>query len=261
MVRENNDRRFYAVATLLLVVFTFLLNHLIEQNKLVEQVNKTRVTPSEQSTKTVLTASVPVNISMANFQLPTPSEMNVSSRQVTAQTTQASSQKSTNRKLSQKSTHTEVKQQLNKMTKMNGDMLQLKFPDSISKTEAILQYMHNCIGIDLAAYTGKNLIMLKQRQASHSPLLRIASGHMTQIEHSLLELYASQHLLARLYPMWFDMRLSQKIHEYSAGADLQKFSGVYQLKGQTLWLHNINMNNKNVSESWLLADAENCLKQ
>lgn len=257
-VKINNNRRFYAVATLLLVVFTVLLSLVIEQKKLPEQAIKTQVILTKAFSNQDLKKPHSVEISLSNYELPAPSVMSFTSKQVLTQTKNQALQKKTITKSSKQSSDAEAKQQLQKLSEMNGDSLQLNYPDSISKTNEILKYMHNCIGIDLAAYTGENLIMLKQKQGSHSPMLRIASGHLTQFERSLLDLYASEHPLARLYPMWFDMRLSRKIHEHSAGAALQNFSGVYQLQGKTLWLQNIKINNKTLSESWLLADANSC---
>ena len=148
--------------------------------------------------------------------------------------------------------------QLQAMTEMQGEAMQLRFPDSIQTTKRILNYMHKCIGIDIAAYTGKDLIMLKQSQTRHSPMLRLASGQMTQTESALLALYASSYTLARLYPLWFDMRLSQKIYESLQSNELKQFSGTYRLLNNNLWLDNITLNGKALDESWLMADASQC---
>ncbi len=155
----------------------------------------------------------------------------------------------------------DVSQVLTKFTQLDTKQLSLRFPRNQNDTQRILQFMHRCIGIDIGALQGQNLVRLSHKLNQHSPLLRLASGELSQKESALLSAYAKGAPLVRIYPHWFDAGLAKYVahHQAKIGANaLQQLSGEYRLVGQKLWLTQIQLNTTNISKDWLLASSTLC---
>lgn len=278
---SGKDKVFYLAATALVIILTYLIDVYMQQIDTESLKETTNTQPDKSAQDQNLQAQfddtlTKVQIQLSSVSLPPPSitvplNKNNKDKMETSYTikhaidnvknntkTSDNSDITQSSRLKQIKTQAKIKQQLLAMTAMQGDSMQLRFPASQHETEQILTYMHDCIGIDLAAYKNDALIMLKQTHAQHSPMLRVASGHTNKTERSLLTLYANDASLARLYPLWFDMRLSAKIYEQVKDTKLSFFEGEYYLSGSRLFLKNIAINGIKLKESWLMADATMC---
>lgn len=136
-----------------------------------------------------------------------------------------------------------------------GD-LSFRFPSS-TKTSAsikVLEFMHQCIGIGIAAYNGESLIRLNNIKAEYSKIMRLSDGIRTPAEQGLMLSYAPGRHLVRLYPSWFDIALAKHISQTIGNDALQQISGEYYLSPKGLHLREIVINHNKISQTWLLAN-------
>ncbi len=117
---------------------------------------------------------------------------------------------------------------------------------------SVLDYMHQCVGIDIGALDKGRLMLLSHKNQTHSKIMRVASGYFTPYETALLDSYAPNKPLVRLYPEWFDRQLSVEIQQALGNLPLTQISGEYKLINHRLYLKDILLNHSPVSEMWLL---------
>lgn len=147
----------------------------------------------------------------------------------------------------------QVTQRLNQLVALKGIDRTLYFPDA--HTQQILAYMHNCVGIDIGAVRENNLTLFSHKNKAHSQIVRAANGFKTTQETALLAAYAPNQVLVRLYPKWFDERLGKEIANSLGNQKLTQLSGNYALRGQSLWLTDVNLNSKAIGQDWLLSQG------
>ena len=147
----------------------------------------------------------------------------------------------------------QIKQSLNQLIALKGIDRTLYFPDA--NTRQILAYMHNCVGIDIGAVSDNNLTLFSHKNIAHSQIVRAANGFKTSQETALLAAYAPNQVLVRLYPKWFDERLGKEIASSLGNQALTQLSGSYALRGQSLWLTDVNLNSKATGRDWLLSQG------
>lgn len=147
---------------------------------------------------------------------------------------------------------------LKALSELEYQNLSLLYPPHRHQTEAIIDYMHTCIGIDIGAINENGLVKLSDRIKQHSPLLRRASGVMTKKEQSLLNAYVPQGDLVRIYPMWLDQILSQYIAHQLRNDKLTSFKGEYLLDKGALYLTKISVNNTSADRLWRLTPSGVC---
>ncbi|MFT6268386.1 MAG: hypothetical protein ACJAVV_001194 [Alphaproteobacteria bacterium] len=145
----------------------------------------------------------------------------------------------------------EIKQRLSQLVALKGSERSLYFPEATTKQ--ILEYMHSCIGIDVGAVQDNKLTVFSHKNKHHSAIVRVASGYRTQQEQALLDVYAPNQTLVRLYPISFDEVLGKSIARYLGTAPLTQLSGQYALRRNSLWLTNVSVNQKNVLTDWQLS--------
>ena len=151
-----------------------------------------------------------------------------------------------------------ITQHLNNMRNLNAKQLQLAFPASSIATQRILKYMHQCIGIDIGALKGDGLIRLSHKVKQQSNILRLASGAKTPYEQALLNAYAKNLDMVRIYPHWFDETFAKYIASTLGNTPLSQLSGEYKLIGQTLSLDHIVINDQVLKGSWRLSNVQVC---
>lgn len=169
-------------------------------------------------------------------------------------------------RLKEDPSNNEIESQYAQLGKLSSANLRLSFPDDYYASMRILNYMHQCVGIGIGAFDNsaspKGLTFLggkgnnkRQQQGKHdySKIVRFASGIQTKNEQALLQAYAPRQQLVRLYPLWFDHGLSGKIASQIGTQALSQLSGTYVLKGNTLSLVNIRLNQKPVEGTWALS--------
>ena len=157
-----------------------------------------------------------------------------------------------------------VQKHLDDFVKLSGQSRELYFASSsANKQSRVIEYMHDCIGIGLAAYNGQQLTMLSAQNVEHvsshgySKVLRQVNGFKSEYETALLNTYAPNQQLIRLYPKWLDLRLANYIYQVLGNEQLTQFKGSYVLQNDKLLLTNIIINHHNVSGSWILMDVCN----
>ena len=151
-----------------------------------------------------------------------------------------------------------IGQHLDTMSSLNAEQLTLRFPPSRSATQIILQYMHNCVGIDIGAIKNNSLMRLSDKVSHESQILRLVSGEKTQKEIALLNAYAKGLSMVRIYPHSFDNTFAAHVFNTIGTASLTQLSGEYKLRGQKLSLTNISINQLPIKNDWLLANIQIC---
>lgn len=147
----------------------------------------------------------------------------------------------------------QITQRLNQLVALKGIERTLYFPES--STAQVLAFMHNCVGIDIGAVKDNNLTLFSHKNNDHSQIVRAANGFKTPQERALLQAYAPNQVLVRLYPQWFDERLGSEIARSLGTQKLTQLSGKYALRGDSLWLTEVNVNHKSISRDWLLSQG------
>jgi hypothetical protein len=145
----------------------------------------------------------------------------------------------------------QITQKLNQLVSLKGIERTLYFPEA--NTRQVLAFMHNCVGIDIGAVKDNNLTLFSHKNSDHSQIVRAANGFKTPQENALLQAYAPNQILVRLYPKWFDERLGKEIASSLGTQKLTQLSGTYALRGDSLWLTEVNVNSKPTSRDWLLS--------
>lgn len=167
-------------------------------------------------------------------------------------------------KLHRKQTQAQAtKTQYAQLSQLDNTNLRLRFPNNVRETQQILRFMHDCIGISLGAYDARKqdasrLTLLTYNNQNHSTIMRLVFGQKTERERALMQAYAPNLQLARLYPKSFDYALSSKIAAYIGANGLNQFSGTYQLRGNELLLKSVTINNKATQQNWSLAQVSVC---
>lgn len=145
----------------------------------------------------------------------------------------------------------QITQRLNQLVALKGIERTLYFPEA--NTRQVLAFMHNCVGIDIGAIKDNKLTLFSHKNNDHSQIVRAANGFKTPQEKALLQAYAPNQVLVRLYPKWFDERLGREIASSLGSQKLTQLSGRYALRGDSLWLTEVNINRKAISKDWLLS--------
>jgi hypothetical protein len=148
------------------------------------------------------------------------------------------------------STERQIENVLNQLAALDGADRSLYFPKKTTKR--ILEYMHSCIGIDVGAVAHNSLTVLSHKNRQHSHIVRVANGYRTRQEQALLDIYAPNQALVRLYPISFDEALGRVIVNELGLDELTQLSGQYMLQGNSLWLTNITINHKTIPNDWRL---------
>ena len=151
-----------------------------------------------------------------------------------------------------------VANKLKELTELAPNQLQLRFPSSSYKTQQILRYMHQCVGIDIGVLEGQNLMRFTNKIVQQSPLLRVASGMQSMKEKAFMTTYGHGLPLVRIYPYWFDQSLTQHIIGQIGEQALSHLEGEYQLRAQQLWLVSLKVNKQNIQTDWLMANIQLC---
>ena len=144
----------------------------------------------------------------------------------------------------------EINQRIKELASLPAQELTLIFPQA--NISATLDYMHNCIGIDLGAIYKNQLTVFSHKNVRHSQIIRVANGYTNAHEKALLTLYAPTQTLVRLYPVSFDERLGNFINGRLGKSPLKGLRGEYELQNNSLYLTNISVNNINIKDRWLL---------
>jgi hypothetical protein len=286
MLASSNQK--YAIASLLVIALSLTIDYfflsdmpsVVKQEKVLQQNNQDAPKP----TKSTLIPSLRFeNISLP----PPPPRQTLKSRKIQAKeqfenklfkhdvdvlnnaidkNTTKQIFKSRQARLKEHPSDNDIKSQYAQLGKLSSANLRLSFPDDFYASMRILNYMHQCVGIGIGAFDNsaspKDLTFLggkgnnkRQQEGKHgySKIVRFASGIQTKNEQALLQAYAPGQQLVRLYPLWFDHELSGKIASQIGTQSLSQLSGTYVLKGNTLFLANISLNQKSVEGIWVLS--------
>ncbi|MFC4699620.1 hypothetical protein ACFO4O_05555 [Glaciecola siphonariae] len=144
--------------------------------------------------------------------------------------------------------------------------MRISMPNNARKRQQVTDFLYHCVGIGLAveasspnknakADAKSGLMPLTNLPSQPSGLLRSVSGEVSVSERRLQRAYAPGERLLRVYPMSFDVVLSQFIAQALNGASLEQFSAMYHLKNNRLYIKNLSLNDVQLAGSWQLFDG------
>lgn len=219
------------------------LNIIEEHNKVIRFSNKVFMPPppsKPNSVSVISSVSASSNVSYSN--------------EHKSKQNKASNQKTTKNSLQA----SDVQTTLSSLQRLDGQQLQLTYPSSHRLTLQIIQYMYQCVGIDVGAIKDGSMVVLSNNLKQSSPLLRLVSGTQLDHEQNLIRAYARGADLVRVYPNWFDIRLSKHILAHTNGQELFQLSGEYRLIDQALYLTKVKVNNFDLQKNWALTNSQLC---
>jgi hypothetical protein len=269
-MRASRASKLYGLATLCVVLITVLVDwlyfadenidvidyspvHAAHSQQLTElMTQKSHEPKSEALTPTKYNDPQITHLAFVEITLPAPQVAQKTALPAkTFMTMQNSSQVASHTKSSTQPSKVEIKQRLNQLVALKGSERSLYFPES--STKQILEYMHSCIGIDVGAVKDNKLTVFSHKNRRHSEIVRVANGYRTEHEQVLLDIYAPNQTLVRLYPISFDETLGKSIAQYLGATPLTQLSGQYALRRNSLWLTNVSVNQKSISGDWQLS--------
>ncbi len=263
----------YLLALIMVLVITILVDRLLLNNERVTHREISQVSQSQ-----ALTSNPPeprIQVNFTDIRLPEPPSTAVSAKRLAVPHKASLNHETPTKQADVLSNHTRpetkiapsfdneslskqtIEQRYQQFVSLDGKERHLYFFNNTESALAeTIEYMHTCVGIGLAAFDGAQLTNLNatpnKLYSGYSKILREVSGFKSNYERALLNTYAPGQHLIRLYPKWFDMKLSTFIANHIKNQPLTQFSGAYLLKSDTLQLTNIRINNEAVQGRWTL---------
>lgn len=241
---HKKHNKFYLYATLTVAVLTFVIDYVYLSTPAALQIKKDSPTYNKAKLPSI---PLPKELSLrSQISLPSPPTGELVQPQLSHELSNITltEQQNTTARIAQ-------------LTELSSHTLQLRFPSNPVNAQQIIQYMHQCVGIDIGALQDNNLIRITHKVQQQSPMLRLSSGAQSNHEKALLLTYAKGLDLVRIYPYWFDQKMSQFIQSALGSEPLIQLSGEYKRKGQQLWLSKVTVNNKQQAD-WLLSNIQVC---
>ncbi len=143
----------------------------------------------------------------------------------------------------------QVYQQLN----VQGIDVQLAWPQGADERQTVLDFMYQCVGVQFAVLNDNNITQRHQTTLSdYSDWVRVAQGSLSKKEQNWLNAYALTGTPIRLFPRHIDWRLAQYLTHALKSLPLVSLRANYQVTNQKLHLTNIQLNNRVITDSWVL---------
>lgn len=154
----------------------------------------------------------------------------------------------------------QIKSTYQRLSELSPSRLRFFLPQQKVKRERFLHYMYVCQGMQFGAISThkheQSLMLLHESSdISTSNLLRVAQGQLSQKERRLINAYSPNGIPVRLFPENIDLALSQYLSSYLNGNDVHEFSAHYQLINNVVSLINIQINGRQVSQTWPLSNS------
>ena len=123
--------------------------------------------------------------------------------------------------------------------------IELAFPQSLQKRQALLHYFYQCAGVQLGLLREQQVILVSPKR--HGPLsqwMRMANGYMSAQEKKWLAEAQGQGRPVRLFPMEIDSILAGFISTNLENEQLSHFTARYHLRRGQLYLTDIHLNDR-----------------
>jgi hypothetical protein len=149
-----------------------------------------------------------------------------------------------------------------------GVDIQIAWPQDVNKRQAALNFMYQCVGVQFAVLNGNTLTKINHTKTNHTKIdhnkpnqsklidysewIRVAQGSLSKKEQNWLNAYAIKGTPIRLFPRQLDWRLAEYLANVLKGTPLASLRANYQVTNYSLKLTHIYINNKKITNSWIL---------
>jgi hypothetical protein len=153
---------------------------------------------------------------------------------------------------------TEQVTQLYKQLSQQGLDIQLAWPVNSQQRKSVFEYMYQCAKMQFAVLDGINIT--KMNNTLHSPYsdwIRVAQGQLADKEKNWLQGFALQGIPIRLFPQALDWSMAKHLVQALNSRQLTSLRANYQVINQQLWLTEIRLNKRLLTQAWPL-DQPGC---
>ncbi len=138
-----------------------------------------------------------------------------------------------------------------------GPGIEIAWPKSFAQRKRLFTTLTQCLGVQLGILVDDSVYPIKQKLNAYSRLVRVVSGVMLPAESRLYQRSRRTGTPVRLFPRALDARLLAGLRQLSPMPfqAIQSVRGLYVLKGQRLFIEDLQMDGRAVSGQVLLADG------
>lgn len=186
----------------------------------------------------------------------TPVQLTAVKQKPAAQQSESNAQQVVKGQTSTEQQNNQTQQLYHQLTSDAALSLEIAWPDRAGERDALFDYLYRCIGMQFAVLDQDSLVLAKKSLGqTPSDWLRVAQGELNRREIRWIQKYQLRGTPVRLLPKTVDLQLSRLISQHLGKQELSAFRGRYRYQQDVLFLDNIALNGRAVTQHWQLTHS------